>query len=126
MSNCFDSAARVFIASSAPDLIMRAFANFVLVRFCMMAACAAGELSTNTASFAPRESASMPIAPLPAKTSKKRAFGTRDAMMLNRLSFALSDVGLVAVPVGAVSKLRRATPAITRKKIAPFFHVFRL
>jgi hypothetical protein len=62
----------------------------------------------------------MPIAPLPQNKSKNLAPRTRAPITLNKFSFALSDVGRVSKPAGATRTVRRATPEITRKKIAPF------
>jgi hypothetical protein len=67
---------------------------------------AALSVSTKRQKAAPREIASKPSAPEPAKRSMTRApsrSGAQDAWAstLNRLSRALSEVGLVSRPAGA-------------------------
>jgi hypothetical protein len=76
-------------------------------RLARTARIAAGALSTNVASAAPRDSASMPSAPEPANKSSTRAPATRSPRIENSASRMRSDVGRVAVPVGAVRRRPR-------------------
>ena len=84
--------------------------------FSSIAASAARSRSTNVQCAAPRESASMPSAPLPAYRSATAASTTtsRLARALNTASRTLSVVGLVASAGGATSRRPRNSPATTR------------
>src|SRR4051794_13071606 len=75
---------------------------------------AAGAESTKVAAAAPRESASMPSAPLPANRSSTRASGSRATSTENSASRTRSEVGRVAAPGGATSRRPPHSPAITR------------
>ena len=63
---------------------------------------------------APRDSASIPTAPLPAYRSSTRASITRSPRMPKSVSFTRSVIGRVPRSRGAVSWMPRAVPAITR------------
>jgi hypothetical protein len=69
--------------------------------------------STNTQRPAPRESASIPIAPEPAKRSSTVASST-GPIRLNAASLTRSDVGLVATPRGAAIPCPFREPAMIR------------
>ncbi len=71
--------------------------------------------STNTALSAPRDSASMPSAPVPANRSSTLAPSTLPSIA-NTASLTRSEVGRVALPVGAFSRLPPRRPAITRMR----------
>ena len=84
---------------------------------------AAGSLSMNVTWAAPRDNASKPIAPVPAKTSRKIAFcGSVSptfgrapcCKMSNNASRTRSDVGRIARPRGFASCLPRNLPPIIR------------
>ena len=77
------------------------------------ASSAARSRSTKTARFAPRESASIPSAPVPANRSSTRSSAT--VSNIEKIaSFTRSDVGrVVALPFGACSRLPPKRPAIT-------------
>src|SRR5208283_5322100 len=76
---------------------------------------AAGEwFSMNTTSVAPRLSASMPTAPVPANTSRKRHPGTRPARTLKSDSRRRSLVGRRARPLRLLSGRLRNVPALKR------------
>ena len=78
--------------------------------------------STNVHDAAPRESASMPSAPLPANRSATRGVDERAERVASALkiaSRARSLVGRVSVPGGASSRRPRAVPATTRIDGAP-------
>jgi len=73
--------------------------------FFLIMAQASGLLSTKMADLAFRLRASIPRAPVPANRSSTLAPSVRREMILNMDSLTLSDVGLVAIPVGAASFL---------------------
>src|SRR5690625_31728 len=83
---------------------------------------AAGACSMKTTSEAPREKASIPSAPLPAKASSTRAPGKGetssvsrpDCRMLKRASRLRSEVGRTSRPCGTCSLRPRYLPATTR------------
>src|SRR5476649_2631012 len=83
-----------------------------------MSVCARRSLSTNVTRVAPRLSASMPTAPVPAKPSSTVAPAIRGARMLNSVSRSLSDVGRSPSHVGAFSRRPFNEPAITRIRFA--------
>ena len=72
---------------------------------------AMGEESTNIAEAAPRESASIPIAPVPANRSSTEAPRTLDPRLENTPSRARSDTGLVPSGTGP-SRVPLACPAM--------------
>jgi hypothetical protein len=84
--------------------------------FVEIASSAARSRSTNTARLAPRDNASMPSAPVPAKRSSTVAstIAPRASSAENIASRTMSFVGLTRSPSGAVSLRPRALPAITR------------
>ena len=71
-------------------------------------------VSTNVASAAPRDSASIPSAPEPANRSSTRASVTRSPRIENSASRTRSEVGRVASPGGACSRRPPQRPAMTR------------
>ena len=77
---------------------------------------AARSFSTNVQCFAPRESASMPSAPLPAYRSATVASTRRSRLVsaLNTASRTLSVVGRVLSVSGATSLRPLNSPATTR------------
>jgi hypothetical protein len=81
-----------------------------------MAATARWSDSTKVAGPAPRDRASMPIAPVPAKRSSTRAPSRRDRLASEEktASRTRSVVGRTARPVGARSRRPPAFPATTR------------
>ncbi len=85
----------------------------VRTRFDRTAAAAAAERSTKTASSAPRDSASIPSAPVPANRSRTIEPGTSAAMLENRPSRAMSETGRTPRGTGA-NRTPLAVPAITR------------
>src|SRR6516164_9472001 len=68
----------------------------------------------NSTSLAPRLSASIPTAPVPANTSKKLEPSTRSAITLKRVPRRRSLVGRSAIPLKLFSWRLRNFPAITR------------
>src|SRR6266404_1890272 len=68
----------------------------------------------NTTSAAPRLSASIPIAPVPAKRSAKRAPEILGAKTLNKVSRKRSLVGRSARPFKLFKMRLRCVPAMTR------------
>ena len=76
-----------------------------------MARTAAAEESTNTASAAPRESASSPSAPEPAKRSSTRSAVDTRPSTENSASRTRSEVGRVREPAGATSRRPPKRPA---------------
>ena len=83
--------------------------RFERVRLSRRARRAAGALSTNVASAAPRDSASMPRAPEPANRSSTRA-PSRSPSTENSASRTRSAVGRVSAPGGAGAGGRRTGP----------------
>src|SRR6266446_7068971 len=73
----------------------------------------------NTTSAAPRLRASMPIAPVPAKRSAKRAPEMFGANTLNKVSRKRSLVGRSARPFKLLRMRLRYVPAMTRIEISP-------
>ena len=69
--------------------------------------------STNTASAAPRERASIPSAPLPANRSITRSPSTSPSIA-NSASWTRSEVGRWSCPAGALKRRPPRLPAITR------------
>src|ERR1700676_3478619 len=67
-----------------------------------------------TTSEAPPPRASMPTAPVPAKTSRKRELVTRSPRTLKRVSRRRSLVGRRAEPFRDLRRRLRYLPAITR------------
>src|SRR5476649_2202735 len=82
-----------------------------------MSVCARRSLSTNVTRVAPRLSASMPTAPVPAKPSSTVAPAIRGARMLNSVSRSLSDVGRSPSHVGALRRRPFSDPAMTRNRL---------
>src|SRR5207248_300169 len=70
--------------------------------------------STNVADPAPRDKASMPSVPAPAKRSSTRAPRMLSPMMLNNASLTSDVVGRVARPGGVFSTRPRLVPAVPR------------
>src|SRR5690606_21615987 len=85
---------------------------------------AAASCSTNRQNFAPRDSASSPSAPVPAKRSSTRTPSGRPSKRcwrtLNRVSRARSDVGRTERPDGACSRRPRSSPPTIRIVLARF------
>ncbi len=86
------------------------------------------EFSTKTAAFAPRDRASIPKAPVPAKRSRMRLLVqnccSRLARILKRLSRVRSLVGRMECPAGA-NKTRPANlPPTTRTRSSKSFRCF--
>src|SRR5271163_1194344 len=79
--------------------------------------------SMKIASTAPRLIASMPTAPVPAKTSRKREPARDGAKILNSVSRKRSDVGRSASPLSDLSKRERYFPAIIRMCSSDFREV---
>ena len=79
--------------------------------FSRAASTAAALLSTSTTRAAPRESASSPTPPLPAKASRKRQPGMRGARMSNSDCRTRAPVGRVASPAGRLQPPALARPA---------------
>src|SRR6266446_1608403 len=88
-------------------------------RFLRMSAAAGACFSMNTTSAAPRLSASIPIAPVPANRSAKRAPEIFGANTLNRVSRKRSLVGRSARPFKLFRMRLRYVPAMTRIEISP-------
>src|SRR5262245_61912270 len=82
-----------------------------------MSACARRSRSTKVTDAAPRLSASMPTAPVPAYASSTRAPAIRGARMLKIVPRSLSDVGLSPSHVGAFSWRPFSDPAMTRIRL---------
>src|SRR5512144_953996 len=78
-----------------------------------MTAAAPWSFSTNVAVVAPRDSASIPPAPLPANRSRTRAPGRSGSRIAKSVCFTRSAIGRVPGP-GARSRIPFADPAITR------------
>src|SRR5687767_989359 len=87
-------------------------------RLAPIARIAGAALSTKVASFAPRDSASMPSAPEPANRSSTRASRTRSPRIENTASRTRSAVGRVSVPGGVWRRRPPYVPAITRTRQA--------
>ncbi len=100
-------------AATGEGTILARSAKRVRFRFCRMVARAWELRSTKVTASAPRESASMPRAPVPAYRSSTAAPGTSDAMLENRPSLAMSETGRTPRGTGA-SRTPFAVPAITR------------
>src|SRR5581483_1164857 len=87
-------------------------------RFFAITAAALAEPSTKQTSVAPRLSASIPTAPVPAYRSShllpSRAAGLALQRTLNNVSRKRSDVGRVSIPGRETRGRRRYLPAITR------------
>src|SRR5258705_13116986 len=73
----------------------------------------------NVTCAAPRLTASMPTAPVPANPSSTRAPSTRGVRILNSVSRSLSDVGRRPSHVGALRRRPLNRPAITRIACEP-------
>ena len=71
--------------------------------------------STNVACAAPRESASKPSAPVPAKRSRTFALSTRSARIENNASLTRAGVGRTARPVGVFTLRLRSVPPVSLK-----------
>lgn len=71
--------------------------------------------STKVACAAPRDSASRPSAPLPAKRSRTRAPSMRGRSQLNRVSRTRSGVGRISTPAGNCSRRPRWRPPMMRR-----------
>src|SRR5262245_45978400 len=82
-------------------------------RFAFSAFTAAPSRSTNTAAAAPRDSASMPSPPAPAKRSSTLVPSSSPSSP-NSDSRTRSEVGRVTVPLGAVKRRPPRRPAMTR------------
>ena len=80
------------------------------------AARARASRSTKVTCAAPRLSASMPTAPVPAKTSSTRAPASRPCSTLNSVSRSLSDVGRRPGQVGASRRRPFSVPAMMRRR----------
>src|SRR6266850_639751 len=76
----------------------------------------------NTTSAAPRLSASIPIAPVPAKRSAKRAPEIFGANTLNKVSRKRSLVGRSARPFKLLRMRLRYIPAMTRMSVVISCH----
>src|SRR6266498_5320041 len=84
--------------------------SLVRWRFCSIALTAWGAESRNNALPAPRERASIPMAPVPANRSSTRAPSTRAPRLEKRPSRARSETGRVPAGTGA-SRVPLAVPA---------------
>src|SRR5262245_37841082 len=84
--------------------------TFARARLSRIVRTAARSRSTRTACSAPRDSASMPIAPVPAYRSRTRAPGTCSARLENTPSRAASETGRTPFGTGA-SRTPFAEPA---------------
>ena len=91
----------------------RAPVSFSFARLSEIVRQAARSLSTKVTLSAPRESASSPSAPEPAKRSSTRAPST-GPIRLNAASRTRSPVGRVARPFGAAIRVPRCVPAMIR------------
>ena len=98
-----DSCLSVHTASAQTT---RAPVSFSFSRFCEIVRQAALSLSTNVALAAPRERASIPSAPEPAKRSSTVASST-GPIRLKAASRTRSPVGRVASPLGAAIRAPR-------------------
>src|ERR1035437_8470012 len=88
-------------------------ARRVRVKLSEMVAAAVPSHSTKVARAAPRDNASMPPAPDPAKRSSTLAPGKDGSRIANRVCLTRSPRGRVTGP-GAARRVPRAVPAITR------------
>src|SRR5207245_578637 len=79
---------------------------------------ASGPRSTNVTAAAPRESASMPSEPAPAKRSRTRAPSSRGSRIAKRVSRMRSVAARVPPPRGTTRVRPLASPAITRMRYA--------
>src|SRR5262245_42926182 len=85
----------------------------VACRFPSITLAAPPSFSTNVAVAAPRDSASIPAAPLPAKRSSTRAPSRSGSRIAKSVCFTRSASGRVPGP-GARSRIPLALPAMTR------------
>src|SRR6185312_4690007 len=85
---------RASLCSTRPALAPHSWRRAAISR------AAAGSRSTKVTCAAPRDSASSPSAPLPAKRSRQRAPGTRGASQLKRVSRTRSGVGRISCEGG--------------------------
>src|SRR6202044_3827253 len=87
-------------------------------RLCSITLAAGGEVSTKYACLAPRLSASIPTAPVPAKRSNHTvpasASGLPAVSTLNKVSRNRSEVGRMSAPRNDRKGRPRYLPAITR------------
>src|SRR6266567_8538979 len=93
-------------------------ARRVRARLSWMVLMALAEESTKVASAAPRESASIPMAPVPANRSSTRTPSTDVPRLENTPSRARSDTGRVPAGTGA-SRVPFAEPAMTLDPLTP-------
>ncbi len=106
--------------STSPWITRARAASLVRVRFSRITAQATGLRSTSTAASAPRLSASIASAPVPAYRSSTRCGCTPIEASIEKIApRTLSEVGRVASPLGAFSGKPRASPAMTRMVPAP-------
>ena len=82
-----------------------------------MAAAARRSFSTKLTCAAPRDKASRPSAPLPAKRSRTRAPAIRGCSQLNRVSRTRSGVGRIVTPAGKRSRRPRCLPPMMRRTL---------
>ena len=106
-------------ASESPQTTCAFSSRWHSARFSRTSLTASARLSTKSALFAPRESASMPSCPVPAKRSSTRASSTSNWIQLKILSLTLSVVGRVSMPLSSPSRRPRAEPVMTLMFIPP-------
>src|SRR5215467_4629233 len=87
-------------------------------RFSLISRAAARSFSTKTTCAAPRLTASIPTAPVPANRSRKRAPSTRGPRILNRVSRSMSLVGRMRSLLRGFNCRERNVPAMMRMAIS--------
>src|SRR5712692_4064991 len=90
--------------------------TFSVAALSRIAASEACFFSTKSTATAPRDNASKPSAPDPAKRSSTRAAGIDCCKMLNQASRTRSDVGLTLLVAGVLRRRPLNSPAIMRSK----------